>query len=564
VTVFSPRQVRAKASDTIARDISETREAVRELKGELSSQLSFLEHDFVEQMRTNVQMLVDRQAAADERLAALTDKLVHVESSVLSRLNEIETKNLESVNAAANLLAEWNRAVADRVTAVDSVISSQIGSANNSLFELTNKLAHAESSLLSRLNEVQSASVEAVSAWSPLPLLSQLSDTVGNVRLEAQNFSNNLDNAKLAMVSRLSTIENDILSRLNQLETLGFESTNRLLTALGTTASQLSEIQQRGAELDNVVHHLDTSLHTRFNEVLFVQLPSVLEQIHEACAVQIDALDRSSKKSLSNGAHMERPKPTSVEPFEKILARAERDFPSVFRLWKERLDDTGAAFAETKVGNAANGADIYSRLFRVFVGGHIQGQVLDIGCGPFGRPYYLENYPAELISGIEPLPFPANKEIQILRGISEYLPFADNSFDTLISGTSLDHCVDLDRSLDEMIRVLKPDGLALFWLGSNPGSPPFRPLAPDFTPADRYHLFHFDIVWFEPVLEERFEILKRVKLDRAGYSHVFYALRPAEGPRKAAGPRAGLGAKTASKTGHRNSGGSKRQETAGE
>ena len=46
----------------------------------------------------------------------------------------------------------------------------------------------------------------------------------------------------------------------------------------------------------------------------------------------------------------------------------------------------------------------------------------------------------------------------------------------------------------------------------------------DFVPADRYHLFHFDIAWFEPMLEQRFQIIDRVKLDRAGYSHVFYCL----------------------------------------
>jgi ubiquinone/menaquinone biosynthesis C-methylase UbiE len=152
---------------------------------------------------------------------------------------------------------------------------------------------------------------------------------------------------------------------------------------------------------------------------------------------------------------------------------------------------------------------------------------LDVGCGPFGLPFYLEGFPPEQFAGLEPLP--ANTaDVQIVRGISEYLPWPDHSFATVISATSLDHCLSLDRSLAEVIRVLKPGGRFLLWIGSNPGSPPFRPLDPAFTPADQYHLFHFDTSWFEPLLSQSFVIEDRARFDRGSYSHVFYCLTPSQ------------------------------------
>ena len=202
----------------------------------------------------------------------------------------------------------------------------------------------------------------------------------------------------------------------------------------------------------------------------------------------------------------------------------ESDFPSVFAAWKERLDDTRDAIALTETGNVAHSADAYSTLFEEFVKLHAEGPVLDVGCGPSGKPFYLSSYPSTLVSGIDPLLAEDVADTQAVRGISEYLPWPDMSFSTVISATSLDHCISLDRSIEEMIRVLKPNGRVLLWLGSNPGAPQYRPLDAGFVPADRYHLFHFDIAWFEPMLEQRFQIIDRVKLDRAGYSHVFYCL----------------------------------------
>jgi len=441
--------------------------------------------------------ILSRHNSADNSLLALNNRVFEAQSSVLSRLNEIETTGVETVNAAANALSALDREIANSVAAVNTGLNSRLNQADNSLFVLVNKLSHAESQLLSRLNEVETSSVEAASRSA----------------------------SSVGLADRLGGLENDIHARLNQMENLGFESSNRILNTQGELQNRLVAISSLNTEIQNKLKHLDTNLNSRLNELVVTHVPALIEQMHEVGAIQVDALASIRDRSPPGGPVI-RPTPTRVDAFDSILERAKGDFPSVYTMWRQRLDEMSDAFKETKEGNAAHAADVYSRLFRSFVERHIHGAVLDIGCGPFGQPYYLSSYPAELISGIEPLPFPPPQTVQILRGISEYLPFDDAAFGTVISATSLDHCLDLERSLDEMIRVLDPSGKALLWLGSIPGSPKFTPDKPGFEPADRFHLFHFDVAWFEPILNKRFEILERVKLERASYSHVFYALRP--------------------------------------
>lgn len=302
----------------------------------------------------------------------------------------------------------------------------------------------------------------------------------------------------------------------------------------GETAiqSRLNEIHSQGYEGLNRIIHLDTSVHTRINELLHAQMPTLLEQIHQAAALGIDPQGTFVATDASTAAA---PQPLAGASFEQAIERAQQDFPTVYAAWKQRLDEISAAFAATKEGNAAHGADVYSQLFKAFVDRHAQGPVLDVGCGPFGKPYYLADCPDRSFAGLEPLPCVTDASLNVVRGISEYLPWNDGSFATVISATSLDHCLALDRSLDEVVRVLQSDGKFLLWIGSVPGSPPYRPLDPAFEPADRFHLFHFDVDWFEPMLAQRFDIVDRVKLERAGYAHVFYCLRPLAGGPTASG-----------------------------
>lgn len=52
---------------------------------------------------------------------------------------------------------------------------------------------------------------------------------------------------------------------------------------------------------------------------------------------------------------------------------------------------------------------------------------------------------------------------QVLCGVGEFLPFPDNSFDLILSNEVLEHVQNDEKSIQEMIRTLKPGGrLTLF------------------------------------------------------------------------------------------------------
>ncbi|MBA4338931.1 MAG: hypothetical protein C0421_08805 [Hyphomonas sp.] len=364
--------------------------------------------------------------------------------------------------------------------------------------------------------------------------LARLEEQIAEMRKDIPSRVGGPENGAVTKVeetlARLNAIEarnfentNLIVGRLNEIDNRIFEGTNQIIGAQSSSDNRLAEISNGSSEISNLLHHVNGNTSSRFNEILNQHLPAIMEQVHEAAALQIrsDAID-----STELDVPQERPLPFGLMPMDAVLEQAAKHYPEVYDAWFERYETLRAAMAQTKVGNAAHGGDTYSRLFKAFLERHARGALLDVGCGPYGCPYYLKDYPSKLVVGLDPMPNEAYEDhVSLIRGISEFLPFKDGVFGTIVSGTSLDHCLSLDRSLDEMTRVLAPSGVILLWLGSVPGAREFTPKAADYEPADQFHLFHFDIRWFEPMIEARFEIIERIKLDRAGYAHVFYALR---------------------------------------
>lgn len=101
----------------------------------------------------------------------------------------------------------------------------------------------------------------------------------------------------------------------------------------------------------------------------------------------------------------------------------------------------------------------------------LTGDVLEIGAGTGAN---FEHYPAQVrVVALEPDPFMLERAVAKLRDLgrtnitlqrapAESLPFPDASFDTVVSTLVLCTVHDVQRSLDEMRRVLRPGGKVLF------------------------------------------------------------------------------------------------------
>ncbi len=110
--------------------------------------------------------------------------------------------------------------------------------------------------------------------------------------------------------------------------------------------------------------------------------------------------------------------------------------------------------------------DHYGGLFTGLVGVepnfYAGKDVLDIGCGPRGSLNWAEM--ARRRVGLDPLAEDYRElgidshPMEYVAAAAEEMPFDDASFDVITSFNSLDHVEDLDRTIAEIKRVLRPGG----------------------------------------------------------------------------------------------------------
>jgi SAM-dependent methyltransferase len=101
----------------------------------------------------------------------------------------------------------------------------------------------------------------------------------------------------------------------------------------------------------------------------------------------------------------------------------------------------------------------------------VRGSVLELGAG---TGLNLAHYPegVERLVLAEPEPHMASRlerrvehvgrRAEVVRAAAELLPFEDDAFDTVVSTLVLCTVEDPRRSLEEISRVLRPDGMLLF------------------------------------------------------------------------------------------------------
>ena len=139
--------------------------------------------------------------------------------------------------------------------------------------------------------------------------------------------------------------------------------------------------------------------------------------------------------------------------------------------------------------------------------------LLDIGCFTGGRlSAWYENYDLKKVYGIDINPifkiaadeFTVEKKIdaEFKTGIGEELPYNNDFFDFVVSTDTFEHVQNLEKSIDECFRVLKPGGMLLAVF------PQFlQPLESHLNLVTKLPFLH----WFfnsKKISEKYFEILK--------------------------------------------------------
>jgi SAM-dependent methyltransferase len=89
-----------------------------------------------------------------------------------------------------------------------------------------------------------------------------------------------------------------------------------------------------------------------------------------------------------------------------------------------------------------------------------EGRVLDLGCG-IGHSYHLLA-PRETVGVDISAEALAGQERETVVADMRDLPFAAGEFSSVLSVQSLEHVPDPERVLAEVVRVLEPDGVAIF------------------------------------------------------------------------------------------------------
>jgi SAM-dependent methyltransferase len=209
--------------------------------------------------------------------------------------------------------------------------------------------------------------------------------------------------------------------------------------------------------------------------------------------------------------------------YRETLKRLKKSYPQRFDLWQALCQNGEAIYLSQPEANLSVSNHPVAAHFRAYCRTRLRGRILDIGCGPLATPLYLEDYPQYAVAGIDPFGKQEQHPFQFVNAVAEDIPWADESFETAIAATSLDHLIDPQRAFDEIRRVITKQGQLLAWVYFVPGAKPFPPESGPIAPIDDYHLYHFDLWWFDKLVSEKFSCMEKFNIDGGSF---FYRLVP--------------------------------------
>lgn len=289
--------------------------------------------------------------------------------------------------------------------------------------------------------------------------------------------------------SLLLNVENGLINRVGEvgqkIDTFQNQLVNQLEAVRQILTNNLSDLQRRliGAELQGRL-----SAHTAFN--------TMRTEIHTHLSL-----------------------PLAEPTLEMTFKMLEERHPRLFPIYREALEAGERSYKENPRDSVSTYDNAGSALFRAFCLPNLRGTVLDVGCGPVQVPIYLDGYDLGFVAGIDPFGSAEMHPFLFVRAVAEGIPWADESFDTVVVATSFDHFLDLSLGLREIARILKPNGQLIAWVYYVPEMPPYDPLAENAGKIDEFHLFHLDKPWFLQMMAPHFSVLEELNLD--GFSHFY-------------------------------------------
>lgn len=182
--------------------------------------------------------------------------------------------------------------------------------------------------------------------------------------------------------------------------------------------------------------------------------------------------------------------------------------PAAYEVWIKAFDEGRRAYELNPVENLSVEGHRDAEVFRAFIAPYMSGSVLDIGCGPQEMPVYLRGFNLDRVAGLDPLAGHPRRQMEFCQGFAEFLPWEDEQFDVVLFATSLDHVLSLEKTLDEVCRVLRSGGKCIVWAGLIPGSALYEPDREPVSAVDEYHLFHFSEETLLETFRSRFELFE--------------------------------------------------------
>lgn len=327
--------------------------------------------------------------------------------------------------------------------------------------------------------------------------------------LEVQENGNGKDENYMDDINILKDAEIEHVNDINMLKNKGIEHAN-----------DISMLKNKGIEHTNDISMLKNAANAFENQIKVLEdkviyLEQEVHMLHECVlgmheAVNMPENNDSSPKKLENAC--------SLEESMKLL---EKEAPNTFKYYKERIESNAKIYEGEPLHSCSVDGHIQGINFGKFINKYLNGYVLDVGCGPQEIPVYLRKYDVEKIYGLDPLAPHISHPFAFEQGLSEYIPWEDNSFNCVIFCTSLDHIFLIDRVINEIKRVLNKRGFLLVFVSFDENAPDYNPYALDFKPYDEYHMFHYKKKQFEEDFGNVFEMIEYFRSDVNAHFYAF-------------------------------------------